>query len=143
LTDTNYRELQALYARYGPDEFVVLGFPCNQFGGQEPGSAQEILDFVAGYGVTFPLFEKVDVNGANTHPLYKFLKEEKSELLGADIKWNFGKFLVGRDGTVLERYAPTTSPESISGDIEAALKGEKKGVVAPINPFASALTLVQ
>lgn len=86
MTDTNYRELQAIQSRYGPDKFVVLGFPCNQFGGQEPGSAKEILDFVAGYGVTFPLFEKVDVNGANTHPLFKFLKEQKGELLGNDIK---------------------------------------------------------
>jgi len=141
LTDTNYRELQAIQSRYGPDKFVVLGFPCNQFGGQEPGSAKEILDFVAGYGVTFPLFEKVDVNGANTHPLFKFLKEQKGELLGNDIKWNFAKFLVGSDGTVLERYAPTTSPESISDDIEAALKGEKKGVVAATSPIASALNL--
>lgn len=141
MTDTNYRELQAIQSRYGPDKFVVLGFPCNQFGGQEPGSAKEILDFVAGYGVTFPLFEKVDVNGANTHPLFKFLKEQKGELLGNDIKWNFAKFLVGSDGTVLERYAPTTSPESISDDIEAALKGEKKGVVAATSPIASALNL--
>jgi len=141
LTDTNYRELQAIQSRYGPDKFVVLGFPCNQFGGQEPGSAKEILNFVAGYGVTFPLFEKVDVNGANTHPLFKFLKEQKGELLGNDIKWNFAKFLVGSDGTVLERYAPTTSPESISDDIEAALKGEKKGVVAATSPIASALNL--
>ena len=70
---------------------MVLAFPCNQFGGQEPGSAQEILNFVAGYGVTFPLFEKIDVNGPNTHPLFKYLKEEKGELLGSDIKWNFGK----------------------------------------------------
>lgn len=127
-----------MYNTYGPDEFVVLAFPCNQFGGQEPGSAQEILDFVAGYRVTFPLFEKVDVNGPNTHPLYAYLKSQKGELLGDDIKWNFGKFLIGKDGTVLERYAPTSSPSSIVPDIEKALAGEMKGVVAPTNPIAAA-----
>ena len=98
----------------------MLAFPCNQFGGQEPGDKQEILSFVAKYGVTFPLFEKIDVNGPNTHPLYKYLKSQKSELLGDDIKWNFGKFLVGKNGEVISRYAPTSGPESISGDIEAA-----------------------
>ena len=98
MTDANYKELQPLYERYASDGFVVLGFPCNQFGGQEPGSAQEILNFVSKYGVTFPLFQKVDVNGANTHPLFKYLKEQKGELLGNDIKWNFAKFLIGRNG---------------------------------------------
>jgi glutathione peroxidase-family protein len=88
--DTNYRELQSLYERLGPEGFEVLAFPCNQFGGQEPGSAQEILDFVAKYEVTFPIFEKIDVNGFNAHPLFKYLKEQKGELLGNDIKWNFG-----------------------------------------------------
>ena len=84
-----------------------------EFGGQEPGSASEILDFVAKYGVTFPMFEKVDVNGINTHPLWKFLKDQQGEMLGDDIKWNFGKFLVGRDGEVLARYAP---PEAAGGE---------------------------
>lgn len=108
----------------GSQGFEVLGFPCNQFGGQEPGTAQEILSFVSTYGVTFPLFEKIDVNGINTHPLYKYLKEQKSEMLGSDIKWNFAKFLVGKDGTVLSRYAPTTSPSSIESDIVAALAAD-------------------
>ena len=132
MTDANYKELQPLYERYASDGFVVLGFPCNQFGGQEPGSAHEILNFVSKYGVTFPLFQKVDVNGANTHPLFKYLKEQKGELLGNDIKWNFAKFLVGRDGQVISRYAPTSSPESIEPDIKKALATEYvKGVVTP------------
>lgn len=130
MTDTNYRELQAIYDRYSSQGFVVLGFPCNQFGGQEPGSSQDIIKFAGKYGVTFPMFEKIDVNGPNTHPLYKYLKEQKGELLGSDIKWNFGKFLVGREGQVLSRYAPTANPESIAGDIEKALNAQK-GVVTP------------
>lgn len=155
MTDTNYRELQAIYDRYSSQGFVVLGFPCNQFGAQEPGSSQDIIKFASKYGVTFPMFEKIDVNGPNTHPLYKYLKEQKGELLGSDIKWNFGtsdgservssrhlssdhipcaaptgKFLVGREGQVLSRYAPTANPESIAGDIEKALNAQK-GVVTP------------
>jgi glutathione peroxidase-family protein len=89
LTDTNYKELQSMYQRLGPKGFVVLGFPCNQFGGQEPGTPAEIKAFTDGYGVTFPLFSKVDVNGPNTHPLFAYLKKQKGELLGDDIKWNF------------------------------------------------------
>lgn len=132
MTDANYKELQSLYERYASDGFVVLGFPCNQFGGQEPGTPDEILNFVAKYGVTFPLFEKVDVNGANTHPLFKYLKEQKGELLGNDIKWNFAKFLIGRSGQVISRYAPTASPNSIEPDIQKALAAEYvKGVVTP------------
>jgi len=100
---------------------VVLAFPCNQFGGQEPGTPEEIRAFADGYGATFPIFSKVDVNGANAHPLYAYLKKQKGELLGDDIKWNFAKFLVGRDGEVLSRYAPPTSPSSIEADIRAAL----------------------
>jgi glutathione peroxidase len=138
LTDSNYRELQALYQQFGAEQFEVLAFPCNQFGGQEPGSPKEILDFVSKYGVTFPLFEKVDVNGPNTHPLFKYLKEQKGELLGDDVKWNFGKFLVGKDGSVLSRYAPTDSPSSIASDVEQALAGSMKGVVTPTNPLAAA-----
>lgn len=110
---------------------MILAFPCNQFGGQEPGSPQDILDFVAKYDVSFPMFEKIDVNGVNTHPLFKFLKEQKGELLGNDIKWNFAKFLIGRDGRVIARYAPTSSPLSIEADIEAALTDPVKGVVTP------------
>jgi len=117
---------------------VVLAFPCNQFGGQEPGSSQEILSFVSKYGVTFPLFEKVDVNGPNTHPLFKYLKAQKGELLGDDIKWNFGKFLVGSDGEVLARYPPTSSPESIAADIEKAIAGGMIGVVTPTSPMEAA-----
>ena len=141
MTDTNYKELVSVDGRFGPDDFTVLAFPCNQFGSQEPGDAPEILSFVQKYDATFPMFEKVDVNGANTHPLFKFLKSKKPELLGSDIKWNFAKFLIGRDGEVLERYPPTTSPESIAPDIEKALQGSFKGVVAPTSriklPFMS------
>ena len=115
--------LEALYTRYKDRGFEILGFPCNQFGAQEPGKADEIGSFCQkNYGVTFPMFAKVDVNGANAHPLWKWLKAEKGGLLGIDaIKWNFSKFLVGRDGRVLKRYAPTDKPESLRADIEAAL----------------------
>lgn len=121
MTDTNYKELTTLYERHAASGFVVLGFPCNQFGGQEPGTAEEIASFAAGYGAKFPIFQKIDVNGINTHPLWKYLKEQKGELLGSDIKWNFAKFLVGGDGQVLGRYAPPTGPASIEPDILAAL----------------------
>jgi len=101
----------------------VLGFPCNQFGSQEPGDEEEIKSFCSlTYDVSFPMFAKIDVNGGNTHPLYRHLKSEKPGLLGSEaIKWNFTKFLVGRDGTVLKRYAPTDTPESIRADVEKAL----------------------
>jgi glutathione peroxidase len=115
LTDSNYKELTAMYDRLAPRGFEVLAFPCNQFGAQEPGSPAEIRKFVDGYGVKFPMFGKIDVNGPNTHPLYVFLKSGTTML--ADIKWNFGKFLVDKDGTVVSRYAPTTSPASIEADI--------------------------
>jgi len=103
--------------------FTVLGFPCNQFGAQEPGTEEEIAQFCElNYGVTFPLFAKVDVNGAKAAPVYKYLKAEKPGLLGSEaIKWNFTKFLVDRKGRVLARYAPNDTPESIAGDIEKAL----------------------
>ena len=117
-----YAGLEELYAAHKDDGFVVLGFPCNQFGGQEPGSEEEIGEFCQlNYGVTFPMFEKVDVNGDDAHPLFTWLKKEKSGLLGGKIKWNFTKFLIGRDGQVIKRYAPTVSPSSIAPDIEAAL----------------------
>jgi glutathione peroxidase len=122
LTDTNYKELQSMYQRLGPKGFVVLGFPCNQFGGQEPGTPAEIKAFTDGYGVTFPLFSKVDVNGPNTHPLFAYLKKQKGELLGDDIKWNFAKFLIGKDGTVLQRYGPPQSPSAIENDVVKALE---------------------
>ncbi|MCI1191706.1 glutathione peroxidase [Calidifontimicrobium sp. SYSU G02091] len=115
--------LEALWQRYRDRGLVVVGFPCNQFGGQDPGSNAEIGAFCQkNYGVSFPMMAKVDVNGANAHPLWKWLKAEAPGLLGSEaIKWNFTKFLVGRDGRVIKRYAPTDSPESIAKDIEAAL----------------------
>ncbi|RZA17448.1 MAG: glutathione peroxidase, partial [Lysobacteraceae bacterium] len=104
---------------------VVLGFPCDQFGHQEPGDAEEIRNFCSlTYEVSFPMFAKVEVNGGGAHPLWKWLKDEKGGLLGIDaIKWNFTKFLVGRDGRVIKRYAPTDKPESLARDIERALAG--------------------
>jgi glutathione peroxidase len=114
--------LESLYEKYVDQGLVILGFPCNQFAGQEPGNAEEIGDFCQrNYGVSFPMFDKIEVNGDNTHPLYKWLKTEKGGMLGDAIKWNFTKFLVGRDGQVVKRYAPTTEPEKIADDIEDAL----------------------
>lgn len=115
--------LEELHKAYGKKGLVVLGFPCNQFGGQEPGSESEIKSFCSlNYGVSFPMFAKIDVNGANEHPLYKLLKSEKGGLLGFDaIKWNFTKFLVSRSGDVVGRYAPTASPESLEADIAKEL----------------------
>ena len=119
-----YAELQALYQRFRDRGFEVLGFPCNQFGKQEPGTEDEIKAFCElRYGVTFPLFAKIDVNGRNTHPLFQHLKVAAPGLLGSkDIKWNFTKFLVDADGNVLRRYAPSTNPKEIAADIESALK---------------------
>ncbi|MBA3742458.1 glutathione peroxidase [Sporichthya sp.] len=117
-----YKGLQELHESYAEQGLAVVGFPCNQFGHQEPGDAEEIGAFCErNYGVTFQMMEKVDVNGSEAHPLYKWLKSEKGGLLGGKIKWNFTKFLVGKDGQVIERYAPTTKPEKISADIEKAL----------------------
>ncbi len=118
-----YQGLQALYSRFADRGLVVLGFPCNQFGRQEPGGAEEIGAFCEkNYGVTFPMFDKIDVNGDNAHPLYTYLKAEAPGLLGSKaIKWNFTKFLVDRDGKVVRRYAPKDTPEKIAADIEALL----------------------
>ena len=118
-----YAGLESLYRSYRDRGFTVLGFPCNQFGGQEPGTEAEIQQFCSlTYDVTFPLFAKVEVNGPGTHPLFQHLKHERPGLLGTEaIKWNFTKFLVGRDGTVLKRYAPADTPEQLAADIEAAL----------------------
>jgi glutathione peroxidase len=117
-----YRGLEALHRELSPRGFAVLGFPCNQFGGQEPGDAQQIEQFCASkYDVSFPMFEKIDVNGFAAHPLYNYLKNEKSGLLGSSIKWNFTKFLVDRSGKVVARFAPTATPEGIKKDIEALL----------------------
>ncbi|KNX38951.1 glutathione peroxidase [Luteipulveratus halotolerans] len=117
-----YEGLEQLYETYQDQGFVVLGFPCNQFAGQEPGEADEIGAFCQkNYGVSFPMFDKVDVNGKDTHPVYAWLKSQQGGALGSRIKWNFTKFLVGRDGQVIKRYGSTTKPQSISADIEAAL----------------------
>lgn len=118
-----YEGLEALQKSYAPRGFSVLGFPCNQFGNQEPGDATQIADFCSRqYGVTFPVFAKIDVNGEDADPLFQYLKSERRGLLGLSaIKWNFTKFLVGRDGQVAARYAPTTKPESLKGDIEKLL----------------------
>lgn len=118
-----YAGLETLHKELGPQGLVVLGFPCNQFGEQEPGDADEIKSFCSlTYDVSFPLFAKVDVNGSGTHPLYAHLKRERPGLLGTEsIKWNFTKFLVDRGGTVLARFAPNDTPEAIRRDIERAL----------------------
>jgi glutathione peroxidase len=121
-----YAELEALYARYHEQGLEVLGFPSNQFGAQEPGTAAQIGAFCEkNYGVTFPLFAKIDVNGANSHPLYRHLKKEKpgtlGKLAGGRIGWNFTKFLVDRQGRVVKRYAPSTKPAGLAAEIERLL----------------------
>ena len=117
-----YKGLEQLQRELAPRGFVVLGFPCNQFGGQEPGDAKQIEAFCESkYDVTFPMFAKIDVNGSHAHPLFHYLKNEKSGLLGSSIKWNFTKFLVDRSGRVVGRYAPTATPEAIRKEIEALL----------------------
>ena len=118
-----YTGLEKLWEKYQKQGLVVLGFPCDQFGHQEPGDAEEIKNFCSlNYDVKFPLFEKIEVNGAGTHPLWKWLKSQKSGLLGIEaIKWNFSKFLVDKTGKVVKRYAPTDTPEKIEKDIAALL----------------------
>jgi glutathione peroxidase len=118
-----YKGLEQVYQQFRDRGFEVLGFPCNQFGKQEPGTEAEIGAFCEkNYGVTFPLFSKVDVNGENAHPLFKHLKEAAPGVLGTEgIKWNFTKFLINKDGSVYKRYAPQTKPEEIVGDIEKLL----------------------
>lgn len=119
-----FKGLEQLWQDYREQGLVVIGFPSNEFGGQDPGSNEEIASFCEmNYGVSFPMMAKVKVNGAEAHPLWQWLKSEKSGFLGTEgIKWNFSKFLVGRDGQVLKRYAPTDAPEKLRKDIEAALK---------------------
>jgi len=118
-----YEGLEALFRKYKPKGFAVLGFPCNQFGAQEPGDATEIAQFCSRtYDVTFPMFAKIDVNGPGTHPLFAFLKSEEPGVLGTEaIKWNFTKFLVNRDGAVAARFAPTTAPKELEAEIEKLL----------------------
>jgi len=117
-----YDGLQKLQQALGPRGFSVLGFPCNQFGSQEPGDARQIEQFcTSNYAISFPMFAKIDVNGSQAHPLYQYLKAEKSGLLGGSIKWNFTKFLVDRSGKVVARHAPTTRPEALIKEIEALL----------------------
>ena len=118
-----YAGLEQLWNDYGKRGLVVLGFPCDQFGHQEPGDAEEIRSFCSlTYDVSFPMFAKVEVNGSGAHPLWQWLKQQKGGLLGISaIKWNFTKFLIGRDGQVIDRYAPTDKPESLAGAIEKAL----------------------
>jgi len=117
-----YAGLEALYKKYAAQGLVILGFPCNQFGKQEPGDADAIAQTChINYGVSFPMFEKVEVNGAAAHPLFRFLKAELPGVLGGRIKWNFTKFLVGRDGKPLKRFAPMTTPEKMESAIIAAL----------------------
>jgi glutathione peroxidase len=119
-----YQGLETVYRELHGRGLEVLGFPCNQFGSQEPGTEEEIGAFCEkNYGVSFPMFAKVDVNGDEAHPLWKYLKGEAPGVLGTEgIKWNFTKFLIGRDGKVAKRYAPTTKPEEIAGDIEKLLE---------------------
>ncbi|KAA1039334.1 glutathione peroxidase [Macrococcus equipercicus] len=115
--------LEQLYQEYKDRGLVVLGFPCNQFANQEPGTAEEAEAACRlNYGVTFPMHEKIDVNGDNTHPLFKYLKSETKGLLGSAVKWNFTKFLVDKEGNVVERYAPQTEPGKLKGDIEKYLE---------------------
>lgn len=119
---SQYKGLEALYQAYGPEKFAVLGFPCDQFGNQEPRTEDEIKGFCElNFGVTFPLFEKVDVKGETAHPLFNYLINEKPGLIGKDIKWNFTKFLIDANGKVVDRFSPNTEPEKLIGKIEKLL----------------------
>jgi glutathione peroxidase len=120
-----YEGLEKLYQKYKDKEFAILGFPCNQFGAQEPGNEVEIKSFCdLNFGVTFPLFAKIDVNGANAHPLYKYLTTEKPGVLGTEaIKWNFTKFLINSKGEPVKRYASATKPDDLEKDVETAIQG--------------------
>ncbi|PKA48064.1 putative phospholipid hydroperoxide glutathione peroxidase [Apostasia shenzhenica] len=122
LTNSNYTQMSELYEKYKDKGLEILAFPCNQFGGQEPGSNEEIVEFACTqFKAEYPIFDKVDVNGENAAPVYKFLKASKGGIFGSSIKWNFSKFLVDKDGHVVDRYAPTTSPLSIEKDIKKLL----------------------
>ena len=118
-----YEGLETLYENYKDRGFVILGFPCNQFANQEPGSEKEILEgCVINYGVTFPMFSKIEVNGGNAHPIYKYLKEKLPGFLGKKIRWNFTKFLIDRSGEPVKRFSPTFVPEKLVRDIDKLLK---------------------
>lgn len=118
-----YDGLQELYESFGNEKFEILAFPCNQFANQEPGNHEEIKGFCSlNFGVTFPIFQKVDVNGDKADPLFNYLKEECPGILGKSVKWNFTKFLVDKDGNVVERYAPTTAPEKLVNKIKALIE---------------------
>ena len=120
-----YAGLETLYNKYAAQGLMILGFPCNQFGKQEPGGAEEIAQTcLVNYGVSFPMFEKVEVNGAATHPVFGYLKKELPGVLGGRIKWNFTKFLIGRDGKPLKRFAPISTPEKMEATILAALESK-------------------
>lgn len=117
-----YLGLEALYKKYGEKGFVILGFPCDQFAHQEPGTDADIASFCQiNYGVSFPLMAKTEVNGKGTHPVFRFLKAKTPGLLGSTVKWNFTKFLVARDGATVKRFAPTIKPEELEGEIKALL----------------------
>lgn len=121
-----FEGLQTLYDTYHDQGFEILGFPCNQFGKQDPGTNEDIASFCQmNYGVTFPMFAKIDVNGDHAHPLYKYLTEETSGVLNDQIKWNFTKFLINRDGQVINRFAPQTKPSKLASDIEKELNTKK------------------
>jgi len=123
-----YEGLEKLHETYADQGLVVMGFPCDQFGHQEPGDEAAIAEFCSlTYDVKFPMFAKIKVNGGDAHPMYKWLRSVKSGLLGGGIKWNFTKFLVDGDGKVIKRYGPSTKPAAIAADIEKALAGELKG----------------
>jgi glutathione peroxidase len=118
-----YEGLENLYNKYNDQGLVILGFPCNQFGNQEPGTEKEISEgCLINYGVSFPMFSKIEVNGENAHPIYKYLKNRLPGVLGKNIKWNFAKFLIDRNGKPVKRYSPTTIPEKLVKDIEKYLK---------------------
>lgn len=118
-----YAGLEALYKKYAAQGLMILGFPCNQFGKQEPGSADDIAQTChINYGVSFPMFGKVEVNGVAAHPIFRYLKDELPGVLGGRIKWNFTKFLIGRDGKPIKRFAPFTTPEKMDAVIQAALE---------------------
>ncbi|KZV31547.1 putative phospholipid hydroperoxide glutathione peroxidase 6, mitochondrial [Dorcoceras hygrometricum] len=123
MANSNYPELAQLYAKYKDQGLEILAFPCNQFGSQEPGTNEEILEYACTkFKAEYPIFDKINVNGDNASPLYKFLKSSKGSLLGDGIKWNFAKFLVDREGHVYDRYLPTTSPKSMEKDIKKLLE---------------------